>query len=264
MKNKKKKIVLTVGGIIILVTAIALGGVAIYLNDYYHKDEKSINEFINSKAVYSEIEEIKIENNYLLYKKSKDETSNSNVGFIFYPGGKVEYTAYTPLMYALSVSGFNCFLTKMPKNLAIFNINAADQIISSHPEITSWYIGGHSLGGAMASTYAKDNLNKLSGLVLLGAYSTVDLSSSNLDVMCYYGSNDKIINRKKLEESKSNLPSDAVVQEVDGFNHGYFGMYGGQKGDGESKYTNAEQIELTAKYIYTSYLLKKLSDNHSN
>ena len=84
--------------------------------------------------------------------------SSTKCGFIFYPGGKVEYTAYAPLM---------CVLLKMPLNLAVLDVNAADSVFDMFPEISSWYIGGHSLGGSMAASYALENTDKLEGLVLL-------------------------------------------------------------------------------------------------
>ena len=37
-------------------------------------------------------------------------SAESTTGFIFYPGGKVEYTAYEPLMYSLASKGIFCIL----------------------------------------------------------------------------------------------------------------------------------------------------------
>ena len=72
-------------------------------------------------------------------------------GLIFYPGGKVENTAYAPLLHDLAEGGILCVLVKMPCNLAVLGMNAADGIPECFPEVTDWYIGGHSLGGAMAA-----------------------------------------------------------------------------------------------------------------
>ena len=38
----------------------------------------------------------------------------------------------------------------MPLNLAVFGANSAHAVIDAFPNITSWAIGGHSLGGTMA------------------------------------------------------------------------------------------------------------------
>lgn len=72
-------------------------------------------------------------------------------GLIFYPGGKVENTAYAPLLHDLAEDGILCVLVKMPCNLAVLDMNAADSIPERFSEVTDWYIGGHSLGGAMAA-----------------------------------------------------------------------------------------------------------------
>ena len=55
----------------------------------------------------------------------------------------------------------------MPCYLAFLGQNKADSIISAHPEIKHWYIGGHSLGGYCAAEYAFANHDKLEGVVLL-------------------------------------------------------------------------------------------------
>ena len=47
-------------------------------------------------------------------------------GFIFYPGGKVGYTAYAPLMLALAEQDILCVLLEMPFNLAVLDSSAAE------------------------------------------------------------------------------------------------------------------------------------------
>jgi len=90
---------------------------------------------------------------------------------IFYPGAKVEAVSYLPLLEKIrSSAGITCILVKMPLNLAFLNENAADSVIGQYPDIKTWYIGGHSLEGAMASSYASKNQDRVSGLILLGAY----------------------------------------------------------------------------------------------
>ncbi|MBE0687196.1 MAG: hypothetical protein IH585_14495, partial [Anaerolineaceae bacterium] len=78
-------------------------------------------------------------------------------GLIFYPGGRVDYRAYSPLMREIANGGYSVFLVKMPLSLAVFGINRADAVLAANPEITTWFIGGHSLGGAMAASYIYNN-----------------------------------------------------------------------------------------------------------
>ena len=140
----------------------------------------------------------------------------------------------------------------MPFNLAVFDVKAADGIQNEYPEIEQWYIGGHSLGGSMAASYLAGH-PELSGLVLLGSYSTYDVSGSR--VLSIYGSHDGVMNSEKYEKYKSNLPSDLSEVIIEGGNHAYFGCYGEQKGDGRAEITNVRQITLTAEII--SEFIKK-------
>ena len=137
----------------------------------------------------------------------------------------------------------------MPFNLAVFDVNAADGIQEQYPEIEEWYIGGHSLGGSMAASYLADNAEEYDGLILLGSYAATDLSDTDLDVLSIYGSEDKVMNREKYDENKSNLPDDFTEIIIDGGCHAYFGMYGAQNGDGTPVITREEQIALTVEHV---------------
>lgn len=238
--NKKKhtlrNIVIGILGLI-----LALGTIGfIYIQDYYHADNKAIEAF---SANVTNISRETLDNGYKVYAP-KDATK----GLIFYPGGKVEYNAYAPLMEACANQGILCILVEMPANLAVFDIDAADGLQEKYPEITSWYIGGHSLGGSMAASYIADQTS-FDGLVLLGAYSTADLSDNGLSVLSMYGSEDQVLNHEKYEQYKGNLPSNFKEVIIEGGNHAGFGMYGAQAGDGTSTITNEEQIKQTAKQI---------------
>ena len=129
----------------------------------------------------------------------------------------------------------------MPFHLAIFDVNAADQVIEQQKDIHEWYMMGHSLGGAMAASYTAKHSDQITGLVLLGAYSTADLSQKDVEVLSIYGSQDGVLNRKKYEAEKKNLPSDFTEYVIEGGNHAGYGNYGKQKGDGEAEIPKKEQ-----------------------
>lgn len=161
---------------------------------------------------------------------------------VFYPGAKVEYIAYSPLMRKIAEEGIDCFLCEMPYNLAVFGINTADKIIENY-SYNKWYIGGHSLGGAMASAYANGR-EDISGLVLMGAYPT---AQPDCPALIIYGSNDGVINRSKLEYG---ISFDGItVVEIPGGNHAQFGSYGDQAGDNKADITNEEQWDTTANAV---------------
>lgn len=225
---------------VVLGLAIIVGACAIYLGDYYRADMDAIVAFSSINDITAKT----LEDDTIIY-----EPEAPTAGFIFYPGGKVEYTAYTPLMKACASEGILCALVEMPFNLAVLDVNAADGIQEMYPEIEKWYIGGHSLGGSMAASYLADHTDAYDGLILLGSYSTADLSDTDLSVLSIYGSEDRVMNQEKYSSNKSNLPNDLKEFVIEGGCHAYFGMYGAQDGDGTPTITNEDQIEFTVQEI---------------
>lgn len=240
LKDKRRRIRFIISASIVLILAIIAMVFTNYVGDYYRTDLDAVEAFAPMNLVSAELHD----GNTLVFKPE-----NAAKGFIFYPGGKVEYTAYQPLMAACAQQGILCILVEMPFNLAVLDINAAAGIQEQYPEIEKWYIGGHSLGGSMAASYLADHINDYDGLILLGSYSTANLSETDLNVLSVYGSEDRVMNRAKYEENKSNLPGDFTEVVIDGGCHSYFGMYGAQDGDGKPTISNEQQIFLTAEQI---------------
>lgn len=172
-----------------------------------------------------------------------------DTGFIFYPGGKVEYESYAPLMQQLAQRGVFCVLVEMPFELAILEKSAAGVYPADYPDIANWAIGGHDMGGRMAASYAAKNAESLSGLVLLGAYSSKDLTQSGLPVLSITAELDTVVDENRMEKYKENLPEDTVEQTIAGGNHSGFGDYGLQDGDTEATIPAAQQQEQTAQII---------------
>ena len=214
---------------------------AIYLGDYYRAD-KAAAAVLTAPADGITILEQKDDRITFIPEEFV-------AGLIFYPGGKVQYEAYAPLMEACAGQGILCVLLHMPFNLAVLDANAADAVIGDYPEVTDWYIGGHSLGGAMAASYAAGHSGELRGLILLAAYPTKDLDNSGLKVLSVYGSEDGVLNMDSYTAAKEYLPDDTTEHLIEGGNHAYFGSYGDQKGDGTAGIGNAEQISQTAALV---------------
>jgi len=166
-----------------------------------------------------------------------------NTGLIFYPGGRVDYRAYSPLMRAIANGGNSVFLVKMPLSLAVFGVNRADALIEAYPDITTWYIGGHSLGGAMAASYVYNNPVGIQGLVLWAAYPAEnnDLSSSGFPVLSIIANRDGLATLEDYKAAAPYLPADTMWVEIDGGNHAQFGNYGPQNGDLEATISAEEQ-----------------------
>lgn len=225
---------------ILLIALLAFSGFFIYTLDYYRADDVALRTLTASQKAL-----IEVENNLVAFKPEQ----SSDIGIIFYPGGKVEHLAYAPSCHELALNNSNVFLVKMPFNLAVFGVNRADDIISNNLEITRWYIVGHSLGGAMASQYASENNQKIEGIILLGAYASSDLSQTDIKMLSIFGSEDKILNNDSFIKTQTNNPPHTTYFEIVGGNHAYFGSYGEQKGDGQALIEPMEQRSETVQAI---------------
>lgn len=235
--KKRTKIILSVCLAVLLV--IGIGGYA-YVSNYYHADETALE----AMAYQTDSVQTEQDGNVIWFIPE-----NPTAGLIFYPGGKVEYTAYAPLLRACAENGILCALVQMPANLAVLDANAADGLRQEHPEVTTWYMAGHSLGGAMAANYAAAHGEDFDGLILLAAYSTKDLTGTPLRVLSVYGSEDGVLDRESYEKNRSNLPEDTTEVILDGGCHAQFGSYGVQEGDGIPTISGEEQVQQTAEAI---------------
>lgn len=193
-----------------------------------------------------------IQDQWLVFQPT---SQNYTTGFIFYPGGRVNYISYAPYAHAIAAEGYLVVIVPMPFNLAVFGVNKASDVIAAYPNISFWAIGGHSLGGSMAAQYAHDNPDKINGLVLLASYpaSNLDLSNQNLDVLTIHGTNDGLVSNQQIEDSLKRLPADTVHVEIEGGNHAQFGYYGEQSGDNPATISREQQQNQTVSNT-TSFL----------
>ena len=215
----------------------------LYLCDGYRADRDAIVAFSAGSAVTKRV----LSDNTLVFVPHGEQTPTA--ALVFYAGGKVDHAAYEPLMRSCAERGILCIVPKMPLQLAVLDMDAAERYQERFPEIDRWYIGGHSLGGAMAASFCAETDAAFEGLILLGAYSSADLSQREIRVLSIYGSEDGVMNREKYEKYRSHLPTDTEETVLAGGCHAYFGTYGEQKGDGIPTLTNAEQIGITAEHI---------------
>lgn len=175
----------------------------------------------------------------------------ASTGLILYPGGRVDPASYAVLARPIAEAGFVVVVPSVRLNLAVLEPNVADDVMAAHPDIQQWFVGGHSLGGAMSAAYANDNRDDVAGLVLLAAFPAggTDLSDSNMNVVSVYGTNDGLVSDEEVEDSRTRLPERARFVPVEGGNHAQFGDYGDQGGDNEAAITPDEQWRATAEAI---------------
>jgi hypothetical protein len=181
-----------------------------------------------------------------------------STGLIFYPGGRVDYRSYAPVLRQIAAQGYFVAVPSMLLNLAILDVDAAGQLIEKYPDIEAWVIGGHSLGGVAAAMYVMKQPD-IKGLLLWASYpADAALRDADLRVLSIYGTLDGLSKTGKIEETRSLLPSDAQFIAIAGGNHAQFGSYGPQPGDSPATISTEEQWEQIVEA--TVSLLGKISE----
>lgn len=154
-------------------------------------------------------------------------------GLVFYPGARVDSRAYRDILGPLADAGYLVVILKVPLGIALLDTNQARGVMDRHPEVNTWAVGGHSLGGVSASTFARSNPD-VSGLLLFASYPAESMKDSgHLSVLSISGSNDRLTTPDEITASKSLLPPTTSFTTVNGGVHAFFGDYGDQPGDGE-------------------------------
>lgn len=161
---------------------------------------------------------------------------DSDQGLVFIPGAKVDPWAYAAVLQGLAEQGVTVVITRPWLNLAFFDPRGLHDFTSAAPDVESWAVGGHSLGGVRACQLAPD----ADALVLFASYCANDLSGTDLPVLSVAGSEDGLSTPEKIADARPKLPADAELIEIDGASHASFGDYGPQAGDGEPTLSDEE------------------------
>lgn len=165
----------------------------------------------------------------------------ARVGLVLYPGGKVPPAAYAPAARAIAEEGFLVSIVPVPFNLAIFDTGAAQAVIDDHPEIASWAVGGHSLGGAVAALFVDGNGGVADGLALWASYSSADLGDDDVAVATIYGTLDNGVPSFTDPANLNKLGPAVASTVIDGGNHEQMGWYTGQPNDPPATISRQEQ-----------------------
>lgn len=223
--SKKLRIAL---GIVVLLLALCAGAFFWYVSDYYRAEDVALDVLAQDSG-------LSVQDNLTVLSPSVP----SDTAIIFYPGAKVEAEAYLPLLEQTKQTGVTCILVHMPFRMAIFDANAAEDVMEQFPEIQHWYMAGHSMGGAMASQFASGHQDEIDGLILLGAYIYGDYPDEK--TLTVYGSLNQSV--------EDHIDYTENIVEIEGGNHAQFGNYGPQKGDLPATISAAEQQAQTVDAI---------------
>lgn len=242
----------------------------VYVAIYYHPEKAAAEALVSDAAVLVEKRD---------YGWFFDGPSSENL-LVFYPGAKVDETAYAPFLHRLAARGMDAYLVRMPFHLAVFGVGRAAAILEdpAFAGYTQRYAGGHSLGGTMAASFAVSYVSDrseeipqaedsevvrdpnasvnvattekpgLDGVILFAAYPTKKLDDS-LSELCIYGSEDRVLNRQALQKGREYAPAAFTEYVIKGGNHAGFGNYGFQKGDGEASISAEDQQKETVRAV---------------
>lgn len=234
--RQAKRLLVWLGVGLIVVAALAVG----YFGTSYHGTTESIAAVEDDQRVTVE----RTDSGYVL----QPADTEPEAGVIFYPGGRVHPDAYVGSLAALArEANVTVVIPEMPLNLAVVDYglaanglgsHAADSAIADQPAVDDWYVGGHSLGGAMACRYAATNA-EIEGILLYASYCDVDIADRDLAVLSVTGSADGVLDRTAYERNRGNLPPSARFAELSGVNHTQFGLYTGHDAPSGTSYETA-------------------------
>lgn len=217
---------------------LLLIGLTIYSSTAY----KPLDEMYEAiDALDTEVVEFKEE-----FDSYRLTVNNPKAQIVIIPGGLVYTESYLFLAFKLSLEGYNVTVSKALFHLAILTPTYAEKFISdSLPNI----IIGHSLGGTVGGMITSSHTN-VDHLILLASYTTTPID--NASVLLITAQYDLVMNKTTYTESLSNYANyeEAVIE---GGNHGGFGWYGAQKGDGINTISIFEQ-QLKVVEIISTYL----------
>jgi Alpha/beta hydrolase family len=173
------------------------------------------------------------------------EAIKPTAGLMFTPGARIESRAYARVLRPLAEAGYLLVVLKEPFGLSLLDADRGRKVLDLHPEITTWVVGGHSLGGTTAAMLA-DRDERVRGLALFASYPADNVVRADLEVVSISGTADGFTTPDDIEASKGKLPPNTSYVVINGAVHSSFGDYGDQSGDGTATIDRAAaQSEIT-------------------
>jgi hypothetical protein len=205
-------------------------------------------------------------------------TTSTTTGVLLYGGGLVDPRAYSVLAEPLAAEGYTVLIPVFANDVAFGipcgtgRLEFAQEV---YPNIDSWILAGHSLGGVAAMSDAWLALEEgdptVAGVVLMaadvqpfvcGSEDVIDFSAIDLPMATLTATEDGILNFTRWNESIAFLSNDTIFVSIEGGNHGQFGDYNdtlrttilGQM-DGEATISPQEQWQMSVDTILEVIML---------
>jgi hypothetical protein len=219
------------------ITSIAVLGFIMWANSTLGPEDEALEALQSDEHVTVSLD------SFIIFRPANKMPTT---GFVFYPGARIDYRSYAAPLHKIAAEGYLVLLLPVRLNFAIFDVNAADPAIAAFPEIKHWVVGGHSLGGVAAATYAANREN-VDGVVFWAAYpGNESFKNTDLKILSIYGALD-LSGVDRFKASRDDLPADAEFVVIEGGNHSQFGHYGLQPGDQPATITPFEQQRQAVK-----------------
>ena len=147
---------------------------------------------------------------------------------VLYPGALCDPKAYAPVMRNIAEHGFLTIIAPMPSNMSILAPNKLLAIKDAYPQIKTWALAGHSIGGGAALMLLNNNEDAIDGLMMWDSY-TFAASPANhltLPITTLYGTSHHSPQRpEKFEAAKAFMPKHVNYIAIAGGDHFQFGHF---------------------------------------
>ncbi|ALV47893.1 hypothetical protein MB46_19685 (plasmid) [Arthrobacter alpinus] len=228
-------------GIVTAVLVIVAACFIAWANTTYPTNTQRLSQVrSDTRIVYEELDNV---------IRLKPAEAQSTQGLIFLVGAKVEPQSYAATLSDAAAEGTTVLIVRPPLNLALLQFDSFETLTRYGPGVQTWAVGGHSMGGVKACTYAQDS--RVTKLLLFASYCSSDTLAkrSDLEVLSLQGSQDKVIKRENLENFSSLMPEHSQIITLNGVTHAQFGDYGQQSGDGTADVTTTEAHQLISEQV---------------
>ncbi len=125
-----------------------------------------------------------------------------------------------------------------------------NDVITAHPNIESWIVGGLSWTSVLPVDFALKNTDKIDAVILLAARlsEATSLAETDLPVLYVYGTRDDE-NEDLLNWQSPYLPAHTIYGRIEGGNRLLFGYTGPMSRDVGADISVEEQQRAAADYI---------------
>lgn len=186
------------------------------------------------------------EGRYLTFAPVRAEP---RLGVIVYPGANCDVRGYAPVLRRLAAAGYFIVDVPMPLEFAFLAPDRALEAMAAYPDIKRWAILGHSLGGAMAASFAHRHPDRISGLIVWDSYPPENrsLAAFTKPVWHIHRATADGAPPAAFEAHRASYPQDARWVPIRGGIHMYFGSFdgGGYVEEWQPSISREEQHEQT-------------------